>query len=195
MNNLGTKYVERRGINSYRLNIQVDKHPNGERIFERKTVAAKSKEEAMFRLEEFALELLGQSPKEITSDSSFEEYALDWLLNYAKEYLAPKTVAGYRTILMNWLIPYFGKLQLQELTPHIVRRYYLHAKERKSKYSRGGRGLLSPQTIQHHHRLLHKMMQDAYDDDLITKNPVTKKYAPRVPRRYKFELQDDFLPG
>ncbi len=191
--NDGTKYVERRGKSSFRLAIQVGKLPNGERLWERKTVRANTKIEAELLLEEFAREILGAPSLVVEGSCIFKDFAFDWLTNYADKQLAPKTAIGYRGILLRWLIPYFGKLSLKDISPRHIRDYYNYVSTKQTKFARGGK-YLSPQTLRHQHRLLHKMMQDACDDEFILRNPVTKKYAPKLNRKNRIQFDQDLAP-
>ena len=82
--------------------------------------------------------------------------------------LRPRTREVYCSILKLHIRPGLGEIQLNELSPSVVRRW--HATLTKA-------GKLSQPTIAKCYRVLHAMLQTALADELIVRNPCVVKGA------------------
>ncbi len=90
-------------------------------------------------------------------------------LETTKGTLSPRTWEGYQTIL-NRIIPVIGGLQLRKVSPADLQGYISTMPGEKGRFDE--KGGLSPLTVVHHHRLLHRALQDALAWGLIARNPV-----------------------
>jgi integrase len=100
---------------------------------------------------------------------TFASYAASWL---ATRKLTPRTADEYRKILDGHLLPAFGKLALDEITPAAVRAW--HA------------GLATgPTRRAHAYGLLHAILATAVADDAIGANPARIRGATQVMRARK----------
>ena len=103
------------------------------------------------------------------------DYLDGWLTAHAVS-LKPKSASGYRFIIDNCINPRIGRQKLQGLRPSRVSSLY---SELLTTGSKSG-GPLSARTVHGVHRVLHRAMADAVNDDRIPVSPVDRARAPRV---------------
>lgn len=132
--------------------------------------------------------LLGQrSPLEPPRPPAplFRDFAETFMRDYARHRNKPSELAAKRSILDHHLKPVLGGLRLDEIGTRDWDGY-------KARLLDGG---LKPKTVKNHGGVLRKILQVAYDWDLIDKVP--KMEAPRVPparwRYLDFENADKLL--
>ncbi|MEJ8636297.1 site-specific integrase [Streptomyces sp. MS2.AVA.5] len=89
---------------------------------------------------------------------NFEEYALQWV---KERRLSPTTDELYRRLLRLHLLPTFGGMDLDEITPPRVRSWRSERLDTTGAHT----------TIAKAYRLLKAVMQTAADDELIRRNP------------------------
>lgn len=174
-------WVEKRGENTWRLNVPGGTGPDGKRKIFRKNVEAKSKREAEKLLDLFSAEVLkGQyvEPSKLT----FKDFAERWLRDYAEPNLAPKTVFRYRQLLESRILPAMGHLKMEEIKPVHLLEFYKNLQEEGIRLD-GKPGVLSEQTILHHHRLLSAIFNDAVEWQVIPSNPASRVKPPKVKRK------------
>jgi len=105
-----------------------------------------------------------------------------WLqqwLDEAQHTVAPKTLQRYREIVELHLTPALGLIPLGKLQPAHIQAYYSQA---LASGRRDGLGGLSPQTVVHHNRVLHRAMRRARALRLVPGNPVEDVSKPKVDR-------------
>ena len=110
------------------------------------------------------------------SSVTVAQYLQSWLAAH-QLVIKPKTLDGYRTDVEAYVIPHIGGRKLQSLRPATVSTLYADL------LRSGGRGgkPLSPRTVQHVHRTLHKALQDAVDvERLLPSNPAARAKVPRA---------------
>jgi len=106
-------------------------------------------------------------------------YMQDWLETTAKMAVNSKTLDRYKEIIEKDLIPNLGKIELQKLTAADIRKYYAWASENgRKRVGKDGNAGLSKTTLLQYHRILHKAMERAVEDELINANPVKRSIAP-----------------
>jgi len=101
----------------------------------------------------------------------FGPYLTDWLKRQRPR-LAPRTYERYEQFIAQVRSDAIGAIPLARIAPRALESYY-------------GRRLdagLTPTTVNHHHRLLHKALRDAVRQDLILQNPVASAVAPKRTR-------------
>ena len=99
---------------------------------------------------------------------------------YEKNHLStlkPKTADGYRTVIRDRLIEYFGEMLLQDITPLDVRKW-LASLDRKD----GNNKPLSENSKGNWFRTLSAIMGKAEEWELIESNPCKKVKQPRKPQ-------------
>jgi len=99
-----------------------------------------------------------------------------WLVDYAEERVAGRTLQRYEGTIRNHLIPAFGALALQDLQPAAIQAYY-----RRMQRSGGLEGkALSPATVLQHHSILRCALSRAVRWGLLAANPADRADPPRV---------------
>jgi len=122
------------------------------------------------------------------------EYLKQWLDNYAKMNVAPKTFHRYQEIVKLHLVPALGAYRLNRLQPLHTQSYYTQALESgrlpKGKKPLKERRGLSEQTVLHHHRVLREALNRAVKWQLLVTNPVDRAEPPR-PCRKEVQAPDE----
>ncbi|AOQ23856.1 putative prophage phiRv2 integrase [Moorella thermoacetica] len=174
-------WVEKRGENKWRLNVQGGTDAEGKRKVYRKTIEASSRREAEKKLAEFVAEVQKRQYIE-PSKLTFAEFVGHWLKNYADENLAPKTLHRYKEMLETRILPAMGHLKLEEIKPLHLLEFYQNLQEDGIRAD-GKPGGLSARTILHHHRLIAAILQAAVDWEVIPSNPARKVKPPQVEKK------------
>ena len=147
-------------------------HPDGQKERIRKLSPVNTKRGAeRYEQELRKLMLEGISGKRKEIESPFlEEFAPEFIENYAEVYNRPSTVIGKKKNLRVNLIPEFGRLRLNEITQYRIDRY------KKKKLDQG----LSPKTINNHLTILRKLLSVAEEWGKLESIPKIKWLKPRV---------------
>lgn len=165
-------YLEKRGKNSWRLEVSLGYDENGRQIRKRKTVKAKNKTEAKKLLAMFIAEIEAGEYIDPTR-IKFGQFVKEWKDKYAASKLAPKTIETYNYTLNAHILPAFQNRKLDQIKPIHLTEYF------KSLESMG----LSSSTIQKHYNVLSSIFNFAKKNLLIKHNPVKNAEKPVV--RYK----------
>lgn len=147
--------------NLYYVTLNYGKDESGKRIKPTKTFA--KIQDARKALIEFEA---NKAKKNIVFPSStkFKDYAIYWLDDIKSLKCEMTTMYGYRNIVNNHLIPYFGDYKLQDLKQKPINKYF------KKKDEDG----LSKNTIRKHYDLLKDILKNAVNEEIILKNPLDK---------------------
>jgi integrase len=105
----------------------------------------------------------------VPSRMNFEKFALEWLEGQTA--LANSTIYGYRKIIRTHLIPKLGSLSLNEITPTLLSRLYVHLNTQGRKDEKQPGGPLNKKTVSKIHMVLRSIMEQALEDGLISSNP------------------------
>ena len=163
-------HIKKRAKHSYSVVIDLGYDEYGKRRRQWVTVKG-TKRDAERRLAELLHQLdTGTFMK--PGKTTVAEYLERWLQDYARPNLSPRTAEVYSYIIERYVSPVLGRLLLTQLKPEHLQRYYAD-KQAAS---------LSPQTIKHHHTLLHKALKTATEWGLLLRNPVDAVSPPRVHR-------------
>jgi integrase len=121
------------------------------------------------------------------------EYLDEWIaarISDKKNPISPKTAEGY---LRNIEIIKRGLKKdrlLSQLDKQHLDKTYDELLENGKSLPGGATGPLSKQTVLHCHRLMHKVLNDAVDNKLITENAAGRAEAPRVQgKKYKTKVR------
>jgi integrase len=116
-----------------------------------------------------------QEPTKVTLATFLET----WLEAHRAQ-VAPRTFERYAQIVRTNIVPLLGAVPLSRLiSQHIVLAY---SKALTSGRSDGAGGL-SPQSVVHMHRVLRLALQQAFEWDLIARNPAARVKPPKVEKR------------
>src|SRR5262249_13434146 len=92
--------------------------------------------------------------------------------------ITARTAARYRQLAENQIVPHIGARMLQKLRPLDIEEW--HTTLRTKGRADGGGGI-APRTIGHAHRVLSKALNDAAENDLVSRNVGATKSTPKVP--------------
>lgn len=118
-----------------------------------------------------------------------------WLTTWAdgrRHSISGKTAERYDELIGKHIAPQIGHVLLGKVTPVVLNGFYA---ERLEKGRLDGKGGLSPQSVRHLDRLLHRAFHDAIRSRLLSLNPTDYVDRPKVQRKPKATLQDGELPA
>ncbi|TNJ64534.1 site-specific integrase [Paenibacillus hemerocallicola] len=170
--------IVKRGENSWRLTVNCGKDANGKYIRHTKTVKCRTKREAEVEYAKFKIEVeTGQyiKPQRMT----FAEFVNEWRDKYAADHLEERTIYTYESNLKLRILPTFGHLQMEDVTPMHITNYL------KSLGKEGGRqdgkdGGLATGTIEYNHRILRNIFTRAVEWEVVKRNPAAPVRKPKV---------------
>src|SRR5271165_5074146 len=148
----------------------------GKRIQHRRAVPAANRIDAERQLRQFCKEIddgLGAK----SGDQPLKAYMARWLEEQTAG-LAPSTLRRYRRDVERFITPTLGALKLSELKArHLNKAYHEWQQVRRD----GRKGILSPQTVLHVHRVLHRAVGDWIREEGNTRpNPCDYVRKPRA---------------
>jgi integrase len=108
----------------------------------------------------------GVDPSKVTVGKFLERWDRDW----ASINVSPKTLERYRQIVRLNVVPHIGTVRIQKLRP-------VHLNELYAKLSQD----LSPRSVGHVHRVLHRALGHAALWGVVSQNVVAIVNPPRVP--------------
>lgn len=170
-------WVEKRGENTWRLNVPGGTGPDGKRKTYRRVVDAPSEREAKKQLDVFSAEVQkGQyvEPSKLT----LKDFVDRWLRDYGEVNLAPKTLRRYKEILCR-VLDAIGHLKLDQIKPLHLVEFYNNLREEGIRGD-GRPGKLSESTVLYHHRVLNSILGDAVKWGLIPFNPASRVDPPKA---------------
>ncbi len=137
----------------------------------RRYVSGKTREEARRNL----TEAVGNRDKGLVFDAgkmTVGEYLDCWLADCVKGTVRASTFERYEYAVHPHIKPALGRVKLKSLTPAHVRRFY------REKLDAG----LSPATVHKMHVVLHKALDQAVSDGMISRNVTDALKLPRIDR-------------
>lgn len=121
-------------------------------------------------LNELAQGRLATGPQRTVKD-----YLEDWLENVQKDRLHISSYVKYKKLINSYIVPAFGDIPLQKLTPQRVQKLYADKLKQK----------LSPKMVSCIHGVLHVALENAVKWNLIARNVCDVVSLPRVPKTEK----------
>ena len=184
-------HIRQRAKGSWTLTVELPTDPTtGKRQQMYETVHG-SKRDALRRLSELQVQVDAagfMKPSRMT----LGEFLGQWLRDYAKTNVRPRTLEGYQGIVRAHLIPRLGNIPLSELQPSHLQHHYSNALE--NGRLDGKPGGLSPRSVLHHHRVLSEALSHAVKWGLTARN-VAQAVDPPSPRRAEIALLDTAAIG
>ncbi len=173
-----TGHVTEVGKNSWKLTVNNGFKANGRRNRKFKTVKCKNRTEAKKELAKFMIEIeTGEyiAPNKMT----FSMFVEEWTQKYAEKHLGPSTNELYQNLLRKRILPAFGHLQMDKITPMqiIDFLYKLQSDDARADGKVGG---LSSSTVEKHHRVFRSIFKRAVDWKVIKESPVENVKKPKV---------------
>jgi integrase len=180
--------IEKRGVNSWRLIVEVGYNSSGKRLKRNKTI--KIDDPALLkttkRLKDYLNDELVKFKIEIEADEyiapekmTFHAFVKEWESKYAIKHLAEKTLYTYRSNLKNRILPTFGHLRLDQIkTIHILS--FLDSLTKDGARQGYRKGNLADGTIEINHRVLKNIFSRAVEWKLLKQNPISGVKKPIV---------------
>lgn len=106
----------------------------------------------------------------IRTSYTFEDFAEIWVNEYCVDY-SPLVIKNYRCNLKNWILPWLGRIPINEITPLVLDGFLNHLKSSKNMID--GQAL-SNGSIQKIWQITHTIITTAFMKDLIPSNPCQK---------------------
>jgi integrase len=180
-------HIRQRGRESWELKWDAGRDATGQRITKTKTVrgAKRDAQRELRRILDAVESGTFADPGKVT----LGEWLDTWLAG-RRHTIAPKTAERYAELIAKHLNPKIGHHALAKVTATILNGFYVDRLERGRLDGKGG---LSPQTVRHMDRLLHRAFHDAIRRRLLATNPTDYVDRPKVNRKPKRTLDDDAL--
>lgn len=115
---------------------------------------------------------------------TFKEYAEEWLSIYAEPHLQETTIESYKNQLNMHIYPFLGGLQLKQLTPIHLDKFY---KEKLKNGRLNTEGGLSNRSVLYLHRIIHEILEHAVKKQIIPIN-ISNNATPPKAVRYEAEV-------
>jgi integrase len=174
-NNEGS--IRKRANGTWEGRYSDGRNDNGRQI--QRSVYGKTRKEVAEKLN--AILYQKQCGSYVTPNNILVEDWLDqWLKNYAIISIRPSTYINYEGYVFNHVIPVFGNIPLQDVTPVIVQNFY------NQKFESGradGKGGLSAKTIRNMHNMIHQAFEQAKVNGIIMNNPADGAVIPRQEKK------------
>ena len=181
----GTGTLRKRADGRWEGRLYLGKDENGKNQY--KTVTSKKKSECQNKLDL----MIAQNEKQKRNEEcrygdcvnpTVEEWNEIYIEDFCTGYLKPKTIAGYKSMIKNYINPYLGKYHLRDLSKLICQQYIMDVYEngrvnqkRASDIAQG----LSSRTVKDIKIVLHASLEKAVDEGIIDKNPTNKLNMPK----------------
>ncbi|MFZ3171924.1 MAG: site-specific integrase [Carboxydocellales bacterium] len=121
-----------------------------------------------------------------TTNITLGQFIQAWLSDYGKIKLSPKTYERYSGIAKLRVIPWLGNIPLDKLKPIHLQGFYKRLIEEGRKDGRPGE--LSPATIHYHHRVIHRILETAVKQEMVTRNVADLIELPTVAEKSKEDV-------
>jgi len=181
-------FIKKRSKDSYICRIPIGKDGSGKYRFHSETIRG-NKKDAEKHLSEM-LSRMDNGTFIKPAKTTVSEYLQRWLDEYVKPNLGPRTYEGYESIVRCHLKPELGHIQLMQLKPQHLQKYY--AKKLSVGRCDGG-GALSQTTVSHHHTCFHRALEMAVKTGLIIRNPADAVTPPRPLHTEMTTMNEDDL--
>lgn len=165
-------HIQRRGKNSWRIKYDAGTEPLTGRRRTRYITVRGNRADAERELTK-ALRAIDDGTAIEPSKVTVAEHIRAWL--DAAE-VSPKTLERYRQLAEQQIIPHLGAVLLQKLRPVQVREWHGTLLASGGKDGRA----LSPRTVGHAHRVLHRALARAVEDEIAARNVASVVSPPKL---------------
>jgi integrase len=162
-----------RGRGSWRLKFDAGVDASGKR--QTRYVTVKGKRQDAQRELTRLLAALDEGTLPEPSKTTVAEHLREWLEGPTHS-LAPKTLERYRQLAAQQIVPHLGGIILQKLRPATVEKWHV------TLLTSGGKDgkPLSARTVGHAHRVLHKALERAVNNETLARNVASAIRPPKV---------------
>ena len=176
------------GNGKYRIIISNGYNKKGKRNRISKTIIADNLKDAQKQAKIIEGEILsGGEVKRKTEEietHTFSDIVEQWKSLIEKDDYAKKTLFRYNGILDSFLIPYFGNMDIKEITYKVVKEYMTTLDEDGCRLD-GKKGGYSIQTKLHHKRLIIMLLNQAVSYNWINENPYRENESEKRKQKKK----------
>lgn len=176
------------GNGKYRIIISNGYNKNGRRNRISKTVIADNLKDAQKQAKIIEGEVLsGGEVKRKTEEietHTFSDIVEQWRSLIEKDDYAKKTLFRYNGILDSFLIPYFGNMDIKEITYKVVKEY-MTTLDIDGVRLDGKKGGYSIQTKLHHKRLIIMLLNQAVSYSWLSENPYKENASEKRKQKKK----------
>ena len=174
-------HIQKRN-NSYKVYVSIG-YENGKHKFRTSTytppkgMTSKQEQKAVLEFAEaFERKVKGGANIKYTK-MTFKSFCFDLYYKTHLDTLKPKTASGYKIVIENRLIPYFGDMPINNITPLDIRGWLSSLDRRDGKEED-----LSRNTAGSWFRTLSAILGKAYEWEIIDENPCKRVKAPSKPQ-------------
>ena len=182
-------HIVKRGKNSYSIAVSLGKDATTGKYKYQWTTVRGIKKDAEKRLSEL-LSQIDNGTYVKPGKTTFKEYLEQWLDDYVRPNLAPKTYEGRAQQVRCQIVPNLGRIALTALKPEHLQRFY---SEKLSGGRSDGNGGLSARTVRDLHGILHAALGTAVKRGLLSRNVADAVDPPRFHRPEMHTLNEDDL--
>lgn len=155
-------------------------------VRKQKWEAYRSEQEALRRKEIVEYPQSLQNNRDSERVETVEQLAWEYVRLYGKLNWSLSMYASSCALIRNYIVPYFGCVRLNDLSPRLVSKLYmdfLGVPKHSDPYHQTGGTKVSPCTLISVHKLLHSMFEQAVLWEYVPRNPFHKAalLACRVP--------------
>ena len=181
-------YIKKRGKDSYSCRVSLGKNAAGMYRFHSETVRGTKKDAEKHLSEMYSKLDKGTFIK--PTKTTLAEYLERWLTDYVKPNLGPRTYEGYESIIRCHLSPDLGHIQLMQLKPQHLQKYYAL---KLAGVRQDRKDALTQTTVSHHHTCLHRALKMAVRWGLLVSNPADAVTPPRPQHTDMKTMNEDEL--
>ncbi|MBT2284259.1 site-specific integrase [Paenibacillus polymyxa] len=163
--------ISKRKNGTYAYTIEMGKHPETGRRRQKMKSGFASRKEAEAALAQ-ALAEVGRGSYITETKETVQDYFIKYL-DLKRPQLRPGTVKTYKWLINYHIIPKLGQIPLAKLVPHHLVSMY-----EKLRIEAG----LSPQSINHVHKVLHDGLATAVRHEVLTRNVAALVKPPKIPK-------------
>lgn len=144
-----------------------------------KTITRKTKEECLIAYKKWKAEQEGIYSDDVNAYWTVAQWANFWFDNFVTGHVKVTTISDDRSILDKHIIPGIGNIRLKDLTGLKLTRFYNEC----LKKSNGRGGTLDPKTVKNIRAVVNRMLECAYQNDIIKENPNNKAKYPKTTKK------------
>ena len=157
--------LENRGNGSWRITVSSGYNPDGSKRRLQRTVKVdpnKTENAQRKEVEKLAAAIETDYRRHLITDGkkvTMEALAAEFMSAHVERRgLSAATSAHYKFLIEGRILPEFGKIAVQDLSPRDITRFYSKLEKAPALTKRSKNGGLSGNTVLHYHRCLHAML-------------------------------------
>ena len=159
-------HIVKRSEKTYSVVVELSRDPlTGKRKQKWFTVKGNKKEAERFLAKKITD--LEENTYVSETNDTFGQYLEQWLDDYVKDNLRPRTAESYEQLARNHIIPILGKIKLQKLLPNHLSKFYT---DRLRNGRMDGNGGLSPRTVRYLHSIIREALNHAVKLQIVNRN-------------------------